>query len=92
MPKLVQVGKYLVAGVSVFCVSWLACVGEWRGRVRWAGGGGVHAPRVRTIVAYSAGKRAELERARATPVSCDRLPAFPDVPPIVSIHAQPSTY
>lgn len=84
MPKLVQVGKYLVAGATVFCVSWLACVGEWHARVRWAGGaaGARGSPTIRTIVAYSAGKRAELDRA--TPVTCDRLPAFPEIPAVVS--------
>ncbi|CAG5046053.1 unnamed protein product [Parnassius apollo] len=33
---------------------------------------------MRTIVAYSEGKQAEMDRP--SPVTCDRLPAFPKIP------------
>lgn len=35
-------------------------------------------------MAYSEGKQAEMDRP--SPVTCDRLPAYPEVPYIVSIH------
>lgn len=89
--RFVRVTKYLIAGVTVtvFCVSWIASVNnsadnEWRG-VRWSDrrGGAAALPTMRTIVAYSEGKQAEMDRP--SPVACDRLPAFPKVPYIVSI-------
>lgn len=77
--------KYVLAGVTLFCVSWLASVSEWHSGVRWSGrreGGRLST--MRTIVAYSEGKQAEMDRP--SPVTCDRLPAYPEVPYIVSIH------
>lgn len=84
--KFVRVTKFLLAGVTVFCVSWIACVNEWHGGVRWRarqGSEDAGLSTMRTIVAYSEGKQAELDRP--SPVTCDRLPAFPTIPHIVSI-------
>ncbi|XP_072948771.1 uncharacterized protein [Epargyreus clarus] len=77
--KFVRVTKFLLAGVTVFCVSWIACVNEWHPEVRWSDRrpmGGLST--MKTIVAYSEGKQAEMDRPY--PVACNRLPAFPDVP------------
>ncbi|XP_026734972.1 uncharacterized protein LOC113498915 [Trichoplusia ni] len=75
--KFVRVVKYLLAGVTVFCVSWIACVSEWHS-VRWRSSRGELAramSTMRTIVAYSEGKQAEMDRP--TPLTCDSLPVFP---------------
>lgn len=83
--KFVRVTKFLLAGVTVFCVSWIACVSEWHPGIRWSSRRGQRSPRpatIRTIVAYSESKQAELERP--SPVACDTLPAFPHLPHIVS--------
>lgn len=83
--KVVRVMKFLLAGVIIFCVSWIASVNEWHAGVRWGGrqitDRGL--PTMRTIVAYSESKQAEMDRP--SPVTCDRLPAFPKVSYIVSI-------
>ncbi|XP_063825606.1 uncharacterized protein LOC135075177 [Ostrinia nubilalis] len=71
--------KYVLACVTVFCVSWFVSVSEWHPALRW--GGRRQAGRLstmRTIVAYSEGKQAEMDRP--SPVTCDRLPAYPEVP------------
>lgn len=84
--KFVRVVKFLLAGVTVFCVSWIACVNEWHSGVRWTGTRGELGPAMstmRTIVAYSEGKQAEMDRP--TPVTCDSLPVFPKLSYIVSI-------
>ncbi|PZC78406.1 hypothetical protein B5X24_HaOG202229 [Helicoverpa armigera] len=76
--KLLRVVKYLVAGVTVSCVSWLACVSEWHSGLRWSSSRGELAramSTMRTIVAYSEGKQAEMDRP--TPLTCDSLPVFP---------------
>ncbi|XP_049873461.1 uncharacterized protein LOC126372006 [Pectinophora gossypiella] len=79
--KFVRVTKFLLAGVAVFCVSWIACVQEWHGGVEWRARREASAlPTMRTIVGYSEGKRAELDRP--SPFNCIRLPAFPFVPHI----------
>ncbi|KAJ2949124.1 hypothetical protein O0L34_g6065 [Tuta absoluta] len=79
--KFLRVTKFLLAGVTVFCVSWIACVGSWHGGVRWrVRPRSPDASTMRTIVAYSEAKQAELDRP--TPVTCDSLPAFPKVPHI----------
>ncbi|KAJ0176603.1 hypothetical protein K1T71_007782 [Dendrolimus kikuchii] len=81
--KFVRVTKLLLAGVTIFCVSWIACINEWHTRIRWNGKQGDSARRfstMRTIVAYSEEKQAELDRP--SPVTCDRLPAFPELPHI----------
>lgn len=78
-----RVTKFLLAGVTLFCVSWIASVNEWHAGVRWSRR--VDKDRgvtMRTIVAYSEGKHAEMERP--SPLTCDRLPVFPDIPQIVS--------
>lgn len=83
--KFVRVVKYLLAGVTVFCVSWIACVSEWHS-VRWRSSRGDLAramSTMRTIVAYSEGKQAEMDRP--TPLTCDSLPVFPKLSHIVSI-------
>lgn len=81
--KFVRVTKFLLAGVTVFCVSWIASVNEWHSGVRWRGRRTAqeNPPTIRTIVAFSEDKQAELDRP--SPVSCNRLPAFPTVPHIV---------
>lgn len=84
--RFVRVTKLLLAGVTIFCVSWIACINEWHTRIRWNGRQGDSArslSTMRTIVAYSKEKQAELDRP--SPVTCDRLPAFPEVLHIVSI-------
>ncbi|CAF4903740.1 unnamed protein product [Pieris macdunnoughi] len=77
--KGIRVTKYLLAGVTVFCVSWIACVNEWNARSHW------NPPQrrystMKTIVAYSEGKQAEMDRP--SPVTCDRLPDYPVIPEI----------
>ncbi|KAL4715957.1 hypothetical protein ACJJTC_013257 [Scirpophaga incertulas] len=79
--KFVRVIKFLLAGVTVFCVSWIASVNEWHAGVRWGsrqGNLGGRMSTMKTIIAYSEGKQAEMDRP--SPVTCDRLPAVPDVP------------
>ncbi|XP_045536592.1 uncharacterized protein LOC106717867 [Papilio machaon] len=91
--KYIRVIKLLLAGVTVFCVSWIASVNEWHSGVRWVerrggrSGRGSHKGQgdlveglatMRTIVAYSEGKQAEMDRP--LPVACDRMPAFPKIP------------
>lgn len=80
--KFVRVTKFLLAGVTIFCVSWIASVNEWHAGVRWRGRQ-EEMSTMRTIVAYSEGKQAEMNRP--SPVTCERLPAFPTVPQLVSI-------
>lgn len=83
--KFVRVVKYLLAGVTVFCVSWIACVNEWHAGVRWTSSRaqlGRAMSTMRTIVAYSEGKQAEMDRP--TPLTCDSLPVFPKITHIVS--------
>lgn len=85
--KYIRVIKLLVAGVTVFCVSWIASVNEWHSGVRWVErrGGGRRVEglsTMRTIVAYSEGKQAEMERP--LPEACDRMPSFPKIPHFVS--------
>lgn len=80
--KFVRVTKFLLAGVTIFCVSWIASVNEWHAGVRWRGRQEGMST-MRTIIAYSEGKQAELNRP--SPVACDRLPAFPTIPRFVSI-------
>ncbi|KAM3965214.1 uncharacterized protein ACR2FA_000601 [Aphomia sociella] len=78
--KFVRVIKFLLAGVTVFCVSWIASVNEWHSGVRWGprrDPGGTFST-MRTIVAYSEGKQAELDRP--SPVTCEQIPALPDIP------------
>ncbi|CAH1638226.1 unnamed protein product [Spodoptera littoralis] len=78
--KFVRVVKYLLAGVTVFCVSWIACVNEWHAGVRWTSSRaqlGRAISTMRTIVAYSEGKQAEMDRP--TPLTCDSLPVFPKI-------------
>lgn len=81
--KVIRVTKFLLAGVTVFCVSWMASVNEWHAGVRWAERRGSNGRDVgglstmRTIVAYSEGKLAEMNRP--SPVACDRLPAYPKI-------------
>lgn len=82
--KLLRVTKILLAGVTIFCVSWIACVNEWHSGIRWKDR---RIPQetfstMRTIVAYSESKQAELDKP--SPVACSRLPAFPKIPYIVS--------
>ncbi|XP_059052828.1 uncharacterized protein LOC131847303 [Achroia grisella] len=81
--KFIRVIKLLLAGVMVFSVSWIASVNQWHPRVNWGGRRG--APdyglsTMRTIVAYSEGKQAELDRP--SPVTCDQIPAIPEIPHI----------
>ncbi|XP_068633581.1 uncharacterized protein [Battus philenor] len=83
--KYIRVIKFLLAGISVFCVSWIASINEWHAGVRWVerrgGASGREAqglPTMRTIVAYSEEKQAEMDRP--SPVACNRLPAFPKIP------------
>ncbi|XP_063383935.1 uncharacterized protein LOC134670174 [Cydia fagiglandana] len=77
--KVVRVTKFLLAVVTVFFFSWMVCVNEWHSGVAWGGRRGRGAaPTMRTIVAYSEGKQAEMDRP--SPVTCDRLPAFPEIP------------
>ncbi|KAJ8731331.1 hypothetical protein PYW07_004495 [Mythimna separata] len=71
--KFARVVKLLVAGVAVSCASWLAVLSEWP-----AGPAPRAPPTMRTIVAYSEGKQAELDRP--TPLTCNRLPVFPKIP------------
>ncbi|CAG4971885.1 unnamed protein product [Colias eurytheme] len=78
--KFVRVTKFLLAGVSIFCVSWIAAVNEWHTRARWSPPPQRSFSTMKTIVAYSEGKQAEMDRP--SPVTCDRLPAFPKVPKI----------
>lgn len=102
--KYIRVIKLLLAGVTVFCVSWIASVNEWHTGVRWVdrgsrigrGGQGGRIGQVeglatmRTIVAYSEGKQAEMDRP--LPVACDRMPAFPKIPYFVSYPNLITTY
>ena len=83
--KLVRVTKFLLAVVTVFCVSWIVSVNEWHSRVHWRGRRVVpeNPSTLRTIVAYSEEKQAELDRPSL--ITCNRLPAFPKVPYIVRI-------
>lgn len=84
--KFVRVTKFLLAGVTIFCVSWIASVSEWHPGLRWNERRGSESlPTMRTIVGYSAAKQAEMERP--SPVACSRLPAFPKIPVFVSIFA-----
>ncbi|XP_050350468.1 uncharacterized protein LOC126773561 [Nymphalis io] len=78
--KFVRVTKFLLAGVTIFCVSWMACVNEWHSGVRWKEHHNVqeNLSTMRTIVGYSEGKQAELDRP--SPEACSRLPAFPKIP------------
>ncbi|CAH2096160.1 unnamed protein product [Euphydryas editha] len=78
--KLLRVTKFLLAGVTVFCVSWIACVNEWHTGIRWKDRrlSQDSLSTMRTIVAYSESKQAELDRP--SPVACSRLPAFPKIP------------
>ncbi|KPI94380.1 hypothetical protein RR46_04448 [Papilio xuthus] len=88
--KYIRVIKLLLAGVTVFCVSWIASINEWHSGVRWVERRGGRSGRggqggqveglatMRTIVAYSEGKQAEMDRP--LPVACDRMPAFPKIP------------
>ncbi|XP_047991455.1 uncharacterized protein LOC125230361 [Leguminivora glycinivorella] len=77
--KVVRVTKFLLAAVTVFFFSWMVCVNEWHNGVAWGGRRGRSAAStMRTIVAYSEDKQAEMDRP--SPVTCDRLPAFPDIP------------
>lgn len=78
-----RVTKFLVAGVTLFCVSWIASVNEWHAGVRWSRRVDRRFTTMRTIVAYSEGKQAEMERP--SPLACERLPVFPEIPQIVSI-------
>ncbi|XP_037971313.2 uncharacterized protein LOC105393021 [Plutella xylostella] len=80
--RVVQMTKYLVCGVTIFCASWMVCVSEWRAAGAWGGrawGRRARAPppTMRTIVAYSEEAPAG---ERPCPVACDRLPELPDVP------------
>ncbi|CAH2980841.1 unnamed protein product [Chilo suppressalis] len=77
--KYVRATKFLLAGVTLFCVSWIASVSEWHAEVRWSGRRR-SVSTMKTIVAYSEGKQAEMDRP--SPVTCDRLPAFPEIPQI----------
>lgn len=74
--------KYLLAGFVLFCVSWIACVSEWHAGVHWGDNPSASArssySTMPTIVAYSAGKQAEMDRP--SPVACEQLPAFPTIP------------
>lgn len=84
--RVVQMTKYLVCGVTIFCASWMVCVSEWRAAGAWGGrawGGRARAPppTMRTIVAYSEEAPAG---ERPCPVACDRLPELPAVPAAVS--------
>ncbi|CAG9786756.1 unnamed protein product [Diatraea saccharalis] len=77
--KYVRATKFVLAGVTLFCVSWIASVNEWNSGVRWSERRrSTTLSTMRTIVAYSEGKQAEMDRP--SPVACDRLPAFPDIP------------
>ncbi|XP_030040900.2 uncharacterized protein LOC115456131 [Manduca sexta] len=79
--KFARITKFLLAGVTVFCVSWIASVNEWHASMRWSerrAGVGRGLTTMRTIVAYSEGKQAEMDRP--SPVTCDRLPDYPEVP------------
>ncbi|XP_023938766.2 uncharacterized protein LOC112046365 [Bicyclus anynana] len=76
--QFVRVIKFLLAGVTVFCVSWIASVNEWHSGLRWSGRRVENLSTMRTIVGYSAAKLAELDRP--SPVACSRLPAFPEIP------------
>lgn len=75
--KFVRIVKFLLAGVTVFCISWIASVSEWHTSLRWTNRQGLDRSMstMRTIVAYSEQKQAEMDRP--TPVTCDRLPVFP---------------
>ncbi|XP_039753301.1 uncharacterized protein LOC120628758 [Pararge aegeria] len=77
--KIVRVSKFLLAGVTVFCVSWIASVNEWHSGLRWSERRvQENLSTMRTIVGYSEAKQAELDRP--SPVSCSTLPAFPKIP------------
>ncbi|XP_037868525.1 uncharacterized protein LOC119628837 [Bombyx mori] len=81
--KLVRVTKLILAGLTLICVSWIASVSEWHARVRWRNrqvdtDHGIST--MRTIIAYSQDIQEEMDRP--SPVRCDRLPAFPEVPSI----------
>ncbi|XP_041979467.1 uncharacterized protein LOC121733316 [Aricia agestis] len=76
--RFVRISKYLLAGVAVFCVSWLASVNEWSSWSHRAEP--LRYSTMRTIVGYSEGARAE--RDRPSPVACTSLPAYPEVPNI----------
>ncbi|XP_045772840.1 uncharacterized protein LOC123872556 [Maniola jurtina] len=77
--RFVRVTKFLLAGVTIFCVSWIASVNEWHSGLRWSGQRvQENQPTMRTIVGYSEAKQAELDRP--SPVACYRLPAFPTIP------------
>ncbi|XP_075978245.1 uncharacterized protein LOC142977975 [Anticarsia gemmatalis] len=76
--KFVRVVKFLLAGVTIFCLSWIASVSEWNATVRWTSRPNnvdINMSTMRTIVAYSEKKQAEMNRPM--PVTCDRLPVFP---------------
>ncbi|XP_053609950.1 uncharacterized protein LOC128674954 [Plodia interpunctella] len=77
--KFMRIIKLLLAGGTLFFISWVVSVNEWHGGVRWEGPR-AQGPTMRTIVAYSEGKQAEMDRP--SPVTCDRLPAFPKIPHI----------
>lgn len=81
--KFVRIVKFLLAGVTIFCVSWIASVSEWHAGVRWTSRGDQAGTTMKTIVAYSEQKQAEMDRPM--PVACDRLPVFPKLLNIVSI-------
>ncbi|XP_026761877.2 uncharacterized protein LOC113520673 [Galleria mellonella] len=81
--KFIRVIKFLLAGVMIFCVSWIASVNEWHSGVHWGGRrepAGYGVSTMRTIVAYSEGKQAEMDRP--SPVTCDQIPAIPVIPHI----------
>lgn len=85
--KFIRVTKILLAGVTVFCVSWIASVNEWHSGASWTRTiVQENMSTMRTIVGYSEAKQAELDKP--SPVSCKRLPAFAKIPHIVSIDLQ----
>ncbi|XP_032517724.2 uncharacterized protein LOC116770381 [Danaus plexippus] len=79
--KFIRVTKILLAGVTVFCVSWIASVNEWHSGASWTRTiVQENMSTMRTIVGYSEAKQAELDKP--SPVSCKRLPAFAKIPHI----------
>lgn len=81
--KIIRVTKFLLGVITVFCVSWIVSVNEWHSGMHWRSRGVVpeNPSTLRTIVAYSVEKQAELDKP--SPVTCNKLPAFPKVPYIV---------